>query len=181
MAKQTSRKRSSAGSKSAGVLDLDLSRVRFELQAWYQRTLNVDTAGEYGKVLRTIEFFMTRAEMELGAILWDRATQVALDEALQYLVHRWGPKFREPLHMELRLTDTHVKFSVTVPAEAIIRAKGARVGLPDPGTEERLERGLYVVMRLMDRLQIGPEGRQLVFRRLVRPLRLPAQGLRWGG
>jgi len=167
---KTVKPRTRGRKSTGGPAELDISTLRLRLQGWYLRTLNLNTTGEYGKLLRTIEFFLMQAEELLNAVLWDRATEVAMEEALRHLAARWGPRFASELHMEIRISDTHIKFSLTVPPEALVpRARGSTGKIKTP-QEALAEKSLYVTRKLMDRLQVGPKGRQLVFRRLLRPL-----------
>ena len=169
---QTKRKKRSAlaGTDESNATEVNISNIRLSLRGWYLRTLNVETSGEFGKLQRTIEFLMTQAEEQLGMVLWDRATELALEEALLYAALRWGPKFKREVQVEIRITDTHLKFSVTVPREAVGAVKKAVISPFVAESRPPAERSLYLVERLMDRLQISPNGRQLVFKRLLRPL-----------
>jgi hypothetical protein len=154
---------------ASGGSVVDLSKIPMELRGWFLRTLNIETKGEYGKLLRNVEFFLIRAEEQLEGVLWDRVTHVALDEALRYLTLRWGTRFVGPLHLEIRITETNVNFSIAVPPGACPK------GAPTPSTArlEAADKCLYVVQRLMHQVQRSPKGRQLVFRRTIRPFRKP--------
>lgn len=147
---------------------INVAQIRLRLMGWYLRTLRVETTGEYGKLKRLMELFLVQAEGRLAAHLWDRGTEVSLEEALQHLGLRWGPKFRRPLNLEVRVTDTHLKFSLTVPLDAVTRNRPPGTSKQQQRRELAAERSLYVVRRLANRLQIGPAGRQLVFWRLLR-------------
>lgn len=147
----------------------NIDRIRIRLQGWYLRTLRADTSGEYGKLKRMLELFLVQAENTLGSQLWDRGTEVAVEEALQHLALRWGPRFHRALDVDVRVTDTHLKFSITVPPAALLSIrKKAQTSKQSQRREAAAERSLYVVRRLANRLHIGPAGRQLVFWVLVR-------------
>lgn len=112
--------------------------------------------------------FLLQAERNLAVHLWERATEVAVEEALQHLGLRWGAKFRQPLHMEVRVTDTHLKFSVTALPDRLRQKKKVEAAKQKQRREAAADRSLYVVRRLSNRLHIGPAGRQLVFWQLLR-------------
>jgi hypothetical protein len=137
------------------------------MQGWFLRTLRMDTTGEYGKLKRLLELFLLQAEKQLNIHLWDQGTEVAVEEALQHLALRWGPKFRRLLEVEMRVTDTHLKFSLTVPRDAYPSSARALTTKQRQRREAAAERSLYVVRRLANRLHVGPAGHQLVFWRLV--------------
>lgn len=174
-AKKTSAKRSSKQTSKRPTKKVspelpvaNLSHLRLVFRGWYLRTLQVDTAGEYTKLRRTVEFFLLQAERKLTAVLWDRASEVVLEEALSYLVLRWGPKFRGPLELEIRVTDTHLKFALMAPADVILPRKAPPTGKRGEARQTAVERSLYIVRRLVDRVQVDPAGRQLVLLRLLR-------------
>jgi hypothetical protein len=147
---------------------LRLERIRLRLQGWFLRTLQLDATREYGKLRLLLEFFLRQSGEQLSAQLWDRGTEIAVEEALQHLSWRWGPKFRQPLEMEVRVTDTHLKFSLNVPPSAVETKKKSLTTKQRQRREAAAERSLYVIKRLVDRLHFGPAGRQLVFWRLLR-------------
>jgi len=93
---------------------------------------------------------------------------VALEEALRHLALRWGPRFAQPLSLNIRIMDTHVKFSVTVPLSAVVKQRQSLTGKQRQQREAANERCLYVVGRLANHLHVGPAGRQLVFSHPVR-------------
>lgn len=165
MARKKRARGKTTGKDSVGV---SLGRLRLRLQGWYLRTLRVNTTGDYGKLKHMLEFFLRQAERALGTPLWERTAEVAVEEALLHLALRWGPVFRQPLHLEARVTDTHLKFSLTVPPDALAGRKGKAGGRQRQRREEAAERSLYVVKRLSNRLHVGPAGRQLVFWLLLR-------------
>lgn len=162
-ARRRSRRRPTSEYPTANV-----DRIRIRLQGWYLRTLRTDTTGEYGKLKRMLELFLMQAERALRAQLWDRGTEVALEEAMQHLALAWGPKFRGALPLEVRIMDTHLKFSLTVPPTSVIASKKSGTAEQRQRREAAAARSLYVVKRLSNRLHIGPAGRQLVFWMLVR-------------
>jgi len=168
-----------AAAASAGLPTANVDHIRLHLQGWYLRTLRMDTAGEYGKLKRLLELFLLQAGSHLETHLWDRSSEVAVEEALQHLALRWGPKFRRPLEVEIWITDTHLKFSLTVPREASESSTRSLTSKQRQRREAAAERSLYVVRRLANRLHVGPAGRQLVFWRLVHrdwELRLKRRG-----
>lgn len=156
-----------AASPGAELPTVDVSRIRLRLQGWFLRTLRVDTSGDYGKLQHLLELFLLQAETRLQTHLWDRGTEAAVEEALQHLAQRWGPKFRQALELEVQVMDTHLKFSLTVPQGAVERSKKGLTSKQQRRHEAAAERSLYVVKRLANRLHVGPAGRQLVFWYLV--------------
>ncbi|MFQ5663555.1 MAG: hypothetical protein ACE5HL_06975 [Terriglobia bacterium] len=146
---------------------VNVARIPIRLRGWWLRTLRMDTTGEYRKLKALLEMFLLQAERRLSTRLWDRGTEVALEEALQHLGLRWGPGFRAPLEVEARVTDTHLKFSLTMPRPARRRAKRTPSRKGRQRREAAAERSLYVVKRLADRLHVGLAGRQLAFWRLL--------------
>ena len=157
--------------KDSGLGLGSVAKIQIELRGWFFRVLNVDRTGEYGKLRGAVEFFLTRAGQELNALLWDRATDVAVEEALRHLVLQWGPRFKEAIELDIRIGDTHVQFSITVPADSITLKRRTPLRTTIRTTElQNAEKSLYVVRCLMDRLRCDPSGRQLVFRRLIQPL-----------
>lgn len=163
----------------AGLPTANVDHLRLHLQGWYLRTLRMDTAGEYGKLKRLLELFLLQAESQLNTHFWERSTEVAVEEALQHLALRWGPKFHRPLEVEIRVTDTHLKFSLNVPREAGEGSPRSLTSKQRQRREAAAERSLYIVRRLANRLHVGPAGRQLVFWRLVHrdwDLRLKGRG-----
>lgn len=168
-----------AAALPAGLPTANIDRIRLRLQGWFLRTLRMDTAGEYGKLKRLLELFLLQCASHLDTHLWDRSTEVAMEEALQHLALRWGPKFRRPLEVEIRVTDTHLKFSLTAPQEAGESSARSLTSKQRQRREAAAERSLYLVRRLANRLHVGPAGRQLVFWRLVHrdwDLRLKRRG-----
>lgn len=147
---------------------VNIDRIRVRIQGWFLRTLRLDTTGEYGKLKRLMELFLLQAERRLACPVSDRGTEVAVEEALRHLGLRWGPKFREPLLLDVRVTDTHLKVSLTVPVEALVGKKRATTSKVRLRQQAAAERSLYVVRRLASRLHLGPAGRQLVFWCLLR-------------
>lgn len=168
VARRRTRRRSSRKKAGAPAPGINLARIPLHAQGWYLRTLRIDSRGDYGKLRDRLELFLREAEDGLEARLWDRGLEVALEEALRHLALRWGPKFGQPLSLSIRIMDTHVKFSLTVPPSALVKQRQSLTGKQKQQRDATHERCLYVVRRLANQLHIGPAGRQLVFSLPVR-------------